>query len=308
MKHNAVFSALCTMLVVLFALTTFTPTDAIGAVSKNTAKKEYSSKSVSKKKHRKHRSRRSKCSAASRARGKQQALDLVRTQSESLCKMTGLDYVSTEDALATAQETIQTDGEEGTAMDQGTAALHGEIEGEILSELEAEDDVPVDIENFRSLWLSYVDDEGDELTEAGIERQKIVDVIMDWLGTRYKFGGTTRGGIDCSAFTGQLYRTAGNIEIPRTASEQSTIGQPVHGRANLKFGDLIFFHTRRHARVSHVGIYLGDNLFAHSSSRYGVTISSLESTYYGKRFLGGSRITESDLASHGNTTRTLQSE
>lgn len=299
MKQNAVFSALCTMLVVLFALTTFTPTDAIGAVSKNTAKKAVSTKTFAKKKNKKHRSRRSKCTAESRARGKQQALDLVRTQSESLCKLTGLEYESTEDALATARETIATDGEEGTAVDQGTAALHGEIEGEILSELEAEDDVPVDIDAFRSLWLSYVDDEADELTEAGIERQKVVDVIMDWLGTRYKFGGTTRAGIDCSAFTGQLYRTAGNIELPRTASAQSTIGQPVFGRASLKFGDLIFFHTRRHARVSHVGVYLGDNLFAHSSSRYGVTISSLESTYYSKRFLGGSRLTESDLASHG---------
>jgi cell wall-associated NlpC family hydrolase len=66
-------------------------------------------------------------------------------------------------------------------------------------------------------------------------------------------------------------------------------------RKDLQFGDLIFFHTRRHAYVSHVGIYLGDNLFAHASSKYGVTVSSLESTYYNNRFIGAKRITARDL-------------
>jgi cell wall-associated NlpC family hydrolase len=60
-------------------------------------------------------------------------------------------------------------------------------------------------------------------------------------------------------------------------------------REDLQFGDLIFFHTLKHTYVSHVGIYLGDNLFAHASSRYGVTVSSLESTYYGSRMIGARR-------------------
>lgn len=284
------------VLIFFFALSTFTPTDAIGAVSRNTVSKTSSNTSIVKKKKFKKRRNRSRCTAASREVGKQQALALVRTQSQELCKLTGLEYLNTSEALAETRQKIETDGEEGTAVDQGTAALHNEDEGEDLGELEAEDDVTVDIDSFKSLWLSYVDDETGAETDAGIEYQAIVDVIMDWLGTRYHFGGTTRSGIDCSAFTGMVFRTAGNIELPRTANGQSGVGRRIRNREDLRLGDLIFFHTRRQARVSHVGIYLGDNLFAHSSSRYGVTISSLESTYYGKRFLGGSRITNGDVA------------
>jgi hypothetical protein len=294
------------MLITLFALSTFTPTDASGAVSTNTVSKA-SSKKYAKKSSKKRRHR-SRCTVASRALGKQQALALVRTQSEDLCKLTGLEYVSTSEAVEEARLQIESDGEEGTSVDQGTAALHNEDEGEVLAELEAEDDVTVDIENFHSMWLNYVDTEANQETDAGIEYKAMMDVIMDWLGTRYHFGGTSRTGIDCSAFTGMVYAIAGNIGLPRTATGQSGVGIRVRTISQLKFGDLVFFHTRRHARVSHVGIYLGDNLFAHSSSRYGVTISSLESTYYGKRFLGGSRIMESDIAASNSEFRIENSE
>ncbi len=295
MITSSILRVIGAALIFFFALSTFTPTDANGAVSKNTVSKTHTVKSGVKKKNRRHR--RSRNTQASRAQGKLQALTLVRTQSQDLCKLTGLEYVNTSEALAETRQQIESDGEEGTAIDQGTAAFHSDDEGEDLAELEAEDDVSIDIETFRSLWLSYVDGEEDKTTDAGIDYQAIVDVVMDWLGTRYHFGGTTRNGIDCSAFTGMVFRTAGNIELPRTATGQSGVGTRIRNREDLKFGDLIFFHTRRHARVSHVGIYLGDNLFAHSSSRYGVTISSLESTYYSKRFIGASRIDESVLAS-----------
>jgi lipoprotein Spr len=163
----------------------------------------------------------------------------------------------------------------------------------------------VDVDGFRSLWLQYVDDNGAEVTEGGIPKQNIIDVVMDWLGTRYDFGGQARTGIDCSAFTRMVYASVAKVELPRTAAQQSTIGRTVSKRTELQFGDLIFFHTRRHAYVSHVGVYLGDNLFAHASSRYGVTISSLESTYYSKRLIGARRLTEADitrLASMPDTT------
>ena len=174
-------------------------------------------------------------------------------------------------------------------------------ESEDLAELEREDDVTVDVESIRGLWLNYVDDDGvSNLTDAGIEKQKYIDVVMDWLGTRYDFGGTSRTGIDCSAFTRTVYETVARVQLPRTASMQYEVGRTVR-RSDLRFGDLVFFHTRRHARVSHVGMYLGDNLFAHASSRYGVTISSLESTYYSKRLLGGRRFTEPDLAKLATT-------
>lgn len=171
--------------------------------------------------------------------------------------------------------------------------------GEDPIELEYEDDKPVDLDVFMAMYLSYI--ENDELPEiggslaSGIPKKKIMETILSWLGTPYYFGGTTDRGIDCSAFVRQVFFTSGKILLPRTAREQYNIGTQVK-QEKLQFGDLVFFHTRRHAYVSHVGIYLGDDLFAHSSSRYGVTVSSLQSKYYSSRYIGARRITLKDIA------------
>lgn len=170
--------------------------------------------------------------------------------------------------------------------------------GEDPIELELEDDKPVDLEVFRAMYLSYIENEGEDLSGtllSGISKKKVMQVILDWLGTPYYFGGTSERGIDCSAFTRQVFYLSSLISLPRTASEQFKVGIPVK-REKLEFGDLVFFHTRRHAYASHVGIYLGDNLFAHSSSRYGVTVSSLKSQYYQNRFIGARRLSPKDIA------------
>jgi len=280
------FTTICCLLCAIFAFTAATPIDVTAAARKTVSAKKSPRKAAKKKKSR--RSRRSACTPAARAQGRVQAMELMRTQSPDLCRMVGIEPSANAEERAAAQATMAADGE------SEDLTLIGD-EGEDLAELEREDDVTVDIEAFRSLWLSYVDDGGNpEMTAAGIERQRIVDVIMDWLGARYHFGGHARTGIDCSAFTRTVYGIVANIELPRTAATQITVGTPVR-RSDLQFGDLVFFHTRRHARVSHVGIYIGDNLFAHASSRFGVTVSSLESTYYSKRLLGSRRLTESDV-------------
>lgn len=166
------------------------------------------------------------------------------------------------------------------------------FDGDDAAEVAAEDDVPVDIETIRTLWMAYLD--GEEVP-TGLSPRKVMEFVMEWLGRPYRFGGTTADGIDCSAFMQALFRKCAGALLPRTAQEQFAHGQPIERVEDLQFGDLVYFHTRRHAWVSHVGIYLGDNLFAHASSRYGVTISSLESSYYRKRFLGGRRLTATDL-------------
>ncbi|MGQ9818564.1 MAG: C40 family peptidase [Candidatus Kapaibacteriales bacterium] len=171
-------------------------------------------------------------------------------------------------------------------------------QGEDPIELELEDDKPIDIEVFRVMYLSYIENDESELSGtlmSGISKRKFMEVILDWLGTPYYFGGTTERGIDCSAFIRQVFYLSSQILLPRTAAEQYKWGVAIK-RDNLQFGDLVFFHTRRHAYISHVGIYLGDNLFAHSSSRYGVTVSSLESQYYSKRFIGARRLSTKDIA------------
>lgn len=171
-------------------------------------------------------------------------------------------------------------------------------QGEDPIELELEDDKPIDIDVFHAMYLSYIENDEADLSGtllAGISKRKVMEVILDWLGTPYYFGGTSERGIDCSAFTRQVFYLSSQILLPRTASEQYKWGLPIKLN-ELEFGDLVFFHTRRHVYVSHVGIYLGDNLFAHSSSRYGVTVSSLESQYYSRRFIGARRLSPKDFA------------
>jgi lipoprotein Spr len=113
-------------------------------------------------------------------------------------------------------------------------------------------------------------------------RSDVMQHIIDWVGTRYHFGGLSRDGIDCSAFTREVFRTSFNVELPRTASMQSSLG--------TKFGDLVFFHTAGYAKVTHVGIYVGEGLFANASCSRGVTVASLESKYWAKRYLYAKRL------------------
>ncbi len=297
MLRQTGLSLLCVMFTLVFAASSVVTLPLEAAVrTKSLAKK------ASSKKKKKRSSRSSKCSPAARAVGKKQAIDLVSSQSPELCRLTGMEYKAGSEDLADISAIMAADGEI-----LGEASNVRELQyqqGEDLAELEREDDVTVDIDAFTSLWLSYVDQEGGTMTEGGIPKQKVIDVVMDWLGTRYQYGGMTRGGIDCSAFTRMIFETTSKVTLPRSAAQQSTVGKTVSKRSELQFGDLVFFNTRRRVAVGHVGIYLGDDLFAHSSSRYGVTISSLKSTYYGKRLIGARRLTEADMAQlSGDTAR-----
>jgi len=154
----------------------------------------------------------------------------------------------------------------------------------IKAEEEREDDRKVDLATFRNEARGG----SGNLTPAGIDRDAVLLDVVSYLGTPYLYGGATKNGFDCSGFTSTVYRDAMQISIPRTARDQYRTGSSVDGDG-LQFGDLVFFNTTG-AGASHVGIYLEDDLFAHSSVSYGVTISSLESTYYRKRFLGAKRV------------------
>jgi cell wall-associated NlpC family hydrolase len=123
-----------------------------------------------------------------------------------------------------------------------------------------------------------------------IDNQKMMDVILGYLGTPYVYGGDSKSGIDCSAFTSAVYDQSVSVKLPRTAADQVKEGTPV-SFGDLKFGDLMFFNTTG-ANPSHVGIYIGDDLFAHASEAFGVTISSIESSYYKTRYTEARRIVE----------------
>ena len=120
-------------------------------------------------------------------------------------------------------------------------------------------------------------------------REKVLLEVIKYLDTPYKYGGNSGKGIDCSAFTKQVFENSLSLEIPRSAREQYRIGDEV-SKDELKFGDLVFFNTTRRSFPGHVGIYLGDNQFVHASRKLGVTVSSLDDDYYLKRYVGARRV------------------
>jgi len=122
---------------------------------------------------------------------------------------------------------------------------------------------------------------------SATSNMKLFHFVYDWIGTPYHFGGSSKNGIDCSAFTKQLYSEVFNLDIKRNSRDIFSMVNPV-AKDELKEGDLVFFkiHSRR---ISHVGIYLGNNKFAHASSR-GVAISNLDDDYYSRYFYKGGRL------------------
>ncbi len=190
------------------------------------------------------------------------------------------------------------------ATDATNVALSEDIAQAAREEAE-EDDVVIEIDQFFAARPGTVDvvldpntsrdrqsdftlfDEVDPHVSA--TRSDVMQHIIDWLGTRYHFGGDSRTGIDCSAFVRQVFRSSFNVELPRTAEMQADLGQKV-GRQELQFGDLVYFHTANHAWISHVGIYIGEGLFANASSSKGVTVASLDSKYWQKRYLFSKRL------------------
>ncbi|NUT77851.1 peptidase P60 [Pseudomonas sp. C1C7] len=120
----------------------------------------------------------------------------------------------------------------------------------------------------------------------------ILERGMSLIGTRYRFGGTSEAGFDCSGFIGYLFREEAGMNLPRSTREMINVDAPLVSRNKLKPGDLLFFATSgRRNRVSHAGIYLGDNQFIHSSSRRsgGVRIDSLGDSYWSKSFIEAKR-------------------
>ncbi|MHC2147678.1 C40 family peptidase [Pseudomonas sp. 210_17 TE3656] len=120
----------------------------------------------------------------------------------------------------------------------------------------------------------------------------ILERGMSLIGTRYRFGGTSENtGFDCSGFIGYLFREEAGLNLPRSTREMINVKAPLVARNNLKPGDLLFFSTNGRGRVSHAGIYLGDDQFIHSSSRRsgGVRIDKLGDRYWSKTFIEAKR-------------------
>lgn len=116
-----------------------------------------------------------------------------------------------------------------------------------------------------------------------------IDALM---GTPYKYAGTTESGFDCSGFTSYVFEQF-NIDLPHSSKAQADKGYWID-KSDLRPGDLVFFNTGG-SGISHVGIYIGDGMFAHSSSDRGVIKSSLDESYYKKRYVSARRVLWDDI-------------
>jgi cell wall-associated NlpC family hydrolase len=161
------------------------------------------------------------------------------------------------------------------------------------SSLDEFDELPVETEPVdKSKFLGNID----KLKSYNVPlttREKILFEIIKFLDTPYKYGGNSENGIDCSAFTKQVFQNSVEYDLPRSTREQFKIGENI-SKYDLKFGDLVYFNTTKRSYPGHVGIYLGDDQFVHASRSLGVTVSNLNDPYYKKRFIGARRVDNID--------------
>lgn len=120
-------------------------------------------------------------------------------------------------------------------------------------------------------------------SEVSIENE-----VKEVLGTPYLWGGTTAAGFDCTGFILYILDKFNAGDLPRTSQSQAKVGTPV-SKDDLRVGDLVFFNTFG-TGISHAGIYVGDDQFAHSSSSKGVRISRLSESYYRDRYVTARRV------------------
>lgn len=124
-------------------------------------------------------------------------------------------------------------------------------------------------------------------TMADEQIKRLINYALDFLGTTYKYGGDNVNAMDCSAFVKRVFNEV-NINLPRTSREQFTLGIDVP-LEELREGDLLFFAKRK--RINHVAIYIGDDMFIHAARKgKGVIVSSLDSPYFKKHFVGAKRL------------------
>ena len=204
----------------------------------------------------------------------------TKTEKKDTEKKSPVRFTDKDDNNSNSEDKISDD-------DLKTIALSEDIDSD---ESDA-DDIPVEHNNVDLSSVSNrILSKDNESSEFSTVKEKMLMEIIRYLNTPYKFGGTTKKGIDCSAFTQAVFEHAADFQLLRTARGQYTQGIEIDNKRNLKFGDLVFFNTRRRVKPGHVGIYIGDDLFAHASSSNGVIVSSLDHAYYSNRFMGGRRM------------------
>jgi probable lipoprotein NlpC len=130
------------------------------------------------------------------------------------------------------------------------------------------------------------------LEEGRKDNFELYKEAASWLKTPHVEGGLTRSGIDCSGLVFLIYKNVYQITLERSAAKMMMKNCNKKSKNRLREGDLVFFNTadKRSSGINHVGIYLKDNKFVHTSTSKGVMVNSLDENYYDKNWVCGGRV------------------
>ncbi|WP_391120201.1 C40 family peptidase [Psychrobacillus sp. L3] len=135
---------------------------------------------------------------------------------------------------------------------------------------------------------------GNTEAASSVASTQIVSSAKNLVGIKYRTGGTTKAGFDCSGYVGYVYKQHG-VYLPRTAAGMYSTGTSVK-KSNLAVGDLVFFNTTGKG-VSHVGMYIGSGKFIHASTSKGVRVDKLNDPYYwGSKYVGAKKVAKVAVA------------
>jgi murein DD-endopeptidase / murein LD-carboxypeptidase len=143
----------------------------------------------------------------------------------------------------------------------------------------------------KKLELFLNEGTGKAVDANNLEAEDIISTARKYLGVHHCMGGTSMKCVDCSGFVVAVFAAHG-IHLPHNSEDLARYGKIIPGMKDLMKGDLVFFinsYKTSHF-ITHTGIYIGNNEFIHSSSGYGVAITSLSDPYWLKRFIFGTRL------------------
>jgi len=148
-------------------------------------------------------------------------------------------------------------------------------------------------QQFSSSYTNYPDSQYPSSANIDSEPKALANAALDFLGTKYKFGGDTPySGFDCSGLVIYAAEKSLGLKLPRQSAQMAHEGISIK-RTELKKGDLVFFNTRGH-RYSHVGIYLGNEKFVHAPRTGSVVrVEDMNAAYWKKRYNGARRLADS---------------
>jgi len=118
-------------------------------------------------------------------------------------------------------------------------------------------------------------------------KSKAISIAKSHMGVKYVWGGTTPSGFDCSGLVTYSFRNAGYTKLPRTAGEMFSVGTKV---TSYQPGDLLFYATSGGMKVTHVAIYIGNGQMIHAATSNGVSIASINNSYWKPKFMGAKRL------------------